>query len=112
MKKNLKLSQEDFDKKYPTVTYTVSCNWNRPKAVPGKPDRNPDREFGNTDCRIAVAGWGMLDWQFERLYTIGISVGNDQGKVYIKDNGVGNNVKTWSDARIIEKSRKQDWIKK
>ena len=41
---------------------------------------------------------------------VAVGVIGDQEKFYLEHNGVGNNVKTWNDAVVIEKSTGQDFI--
>lgn len=95
---------------YPEIRYTVYTDWNNPKAVPGKPDNDVNRDFGFTDNKICVEGHGWVNAGFDRICRLGTGVIGDQEKVYLDKNGVGKNVKTWNDAVVIEKSTGQDMI--
>lgn len=111
MTKKEKLArQQAYDKQYPELNYTVYTNWNEPKAVPGKPENDVKRDFGFTDNRIGLEGQGWVDAGFDRFGRMGTGVVGDQKKVYLDNNGVGKNVKTWNGAPVIEKSTGEDMI--
>ena len=51
------MTQKEYDEKYPKLEYTVYTNWNEPKAVPGKPENDVERDFGFTDNRLCIEGY-------------------------------------------------------
>lgn len=104
------MTQKEYDEKYPKLEYTVYTNWNEPKAVPGKPENDVERDFGFTDNRLCVEGQGWVDAGFNRFCRMGTGVIGDQEKVYMPKNGVDKEVKTWSGAPVIEKSTGEDMI--
>lgn len=104
------MTKKEYNEKYPELGYTVYTDWNNPKAVPGKPDNDVNRDFGFTDNKICIEGKGWVNAGFDRFGRFGTGVVGDQEKVYLYKNGVGKNEKTWNDAVVMEKSTGQDMI--
>ena len=97
---------EEYNKKYPPVD-TANLNWNTLKSVPGKPDRDVQKEFGFCDNKACIPEVGLVDLCFNRKCRLGNPIIGDTNKSTIEQK---NEYQTWQSSIHVEKSTGQDFV--